>query len=198
MNEQYKKNNRTILIIFAMSIIPFFIAWLLSLNTDWIKQGTNQGQLISPVVTTTLDEWIPFDTFSEQNIQQLQGHWVLVNVIPQQTCQEICQQAIHKTKQLRLMMNKDLTRIRRVVVMLSDIQAEIAVNWWKEDTRLLRVRAKATLQKKLITIIGSEIKDGVLLLMDPLGNLMMQYDTGFDPYAVKRDLGKLLRISQIG
>jgi hypothetical protein len=34
--------------------------------------------------------------------------------------------------------------------------------------------------------------------MDPLGNLMMQYDPGFDPYDVKKDLKKLLKISQIG
>lgn len=35
-------------------------------------------------------------------------------------------------------------------------------------------------------------------LMDPLGNIMMQYESGFDPYKVKSDLHKLLKISQIG
>jgi hypothetical protein len=34
--------------------------------------------------------------------------------------------------------------------------------------------------------------------MDPLGNLMMKYAPGFDPYKVRNDLSKLLRISQIG
>ena len=34
--------------------------------------------------------------------------------------------------------------------------------------------------------------------MDPMGNLMMQYEPGFDPYKVKSDLMHLLRISQIG
>jgi hypothetical protein len=31
-----------------------------------------------------------------------------------------------------------------------------------------------------------------------LGNLMMKYPTNYDPYKVRNDLSKLLRISQIG
>jgi hypothetical protein len=46
--------------------------------------------------------------------------------------------------------------------------------------------------------VRPELTSGMLILMDPLGNLMMQYKAGFDPYAVKSDLKKLLRISQIG
>jgi hypothetical protein len=38
----------------------------------------------------------------------------------------------------------------------------------------------------------------MLLLIDPLGNIMMQYEPGFDPYKVKNDLMHLLRASQIG
>jgi hypothetical protein len=42
------------------------------------------------------------------------------------------------------------------------------------------------------------VVDGMLFLMDPLGNIMMQYEPDFDPYKVKSDLRKLLKISQIG
>jgi hypothetical protein len=40
--------------------------------------------------------------------------------------------------------------------------------------------------------------EGMLFLIDPLGNLMMQYEAGFNTYKVKDDLMHLLRISQIG
>jgi hypothetical protein len=40
--------------------------------------------------------------------------------------------------------------------------------------------------------------DGMLFLLDPLGNLMMYYEPGFDPYDVVHDLKKLLTVSQIG
>jgi len=54
------------------------------------------------------------------------------------------------------------------------------------------------LAAKIKKLLGSGVQEGQILLMDPLGNLMMQYKSGFDPYEIKRDLKKLLRISQIG
>lgn len=199
MNEQHKKNKRTIIIIFAMSVIPFGIAWYLSSNTDWMEGvSTNNGELITPPVTTEKTEFIGYDEFSIQNMKEIPGHWVLVNVIPNSDCNSVCQQAIHKTKQLRLMMNKDLTRIRRLVLIIPEINVDLAKQWWKDDVRLLRSKPAQSLVKKLQKIRHSDIPDGMLFLMDPLGNLMMQYEPGFDPYKVKSDLRKLLRISQIG
>jgi hypothetical protein len=64
--------------------------------------------------------------------------------------------------------------------------------------RLLRSKPAASLVQKLKKIRNTDIPEGMLFLMDPFGNLMMQYEPGFDPYKVKKDLGKLLRISQIG
>lgn len=198
MSEQHNKNKRTIIIIFALSLIPFSIAWFLESNMTWTGKGTNSGELISPIVTTERAEFTAFDDFSAKNMKELMGHWVLVNIIPTSDCNAVCQQAIHKTKQLRLMMNKDLTRIRRVVVLIADADKEVAKQWWKDDTRLLHSVASATLIEKFKKIRKAGIPDGMLFLMDPLGNLMMQYEPEFDPYAVKRDLRKLLKISQIG
>ncbi|MCK5189667.1 MAG: hypothetical protein KAI44_08250 [Methylococcales bacterium] len=199
MNEQFKKNNRTIIIIFALSVIPFGIAWYLSGNTSWMGGvSTNNGKLITPPVTTEKTEFIGFDEFSIQNMKEIPGHWVLVNVIPNGDCNSVCQQAIHKTKQLRLMMNKDLTRIRRLVLIIPEINVDLAQRWWKDDARLLRSKPALSLVQKLQKIRNSDIPEGMLFLMDPLGNLMMQYEPDFDPYKVKSDLRKLLRISQIG
>jgi hypothetical protein len=198
MNKQHKKNRRIIIFIFAMSIVPFGIAWYLSSNMNWMGSGTNNGELITPVVTTERNELIGFDDFSRKNMDELKGHWVLVNVIPNNDCNTVCQQAIHKTKQLRLMMNKDLTRIRRLVLIIPEINIDSASHWWKDDARLIRVKPAASLLEKLKNIRNGVIPDGMLLIMDPLGNLMMQYQPEFDPYKVKSDLRKLLKISQIG
>jgi hypothetical protein len=198
MKEQHKKNKRTMIVIFAMSIIPFGIAWFLSSNTSWMGTSTNNGQLITPLVITEKSEFIGYDDFSVKNMKELGGHWVLINIIPNIDCNTICREAIHKTKQLRLMMNKDLTRIRRVVLIIPEINTDLAKQWWKDDTRLLKAKPSESLLQKLNKITKANISEGMLLLMDPLGNIMMQYESGFDPYKVKRDLGKLLRISQIG
>ena len=181
-----------------MSIIPFLIAWGLRENPELVKGRTNIGQLITPPVTTERSDLAGFDKFSADNMAELPGHWLLVNVIPNNECNEICVEAIHKTRQLRLMLNKELTRTRRIVILLKDVAPEAASKWWLGDETLLRVKPNDALSKKIAEIRQGNVPDGMLFLMDPLGNVMMQYEPGFDPYGVKNDLMHLLRISQIG
>lgn len=198
MNNQLKKNRSITLLIFAMTIIPFCVAWLLKENPQILSSRTNKGQLITPVIVTERSDLQGFDRFSMENISELKGHWLIVNVIHDKQCNEICLDALHKTRQIRLMLNKDLTRTRRVVLLMKDVEPKIAASWWQDDIRLLRVMPKQNLIAKLQNLRKGDIPTGMLLLMDPMGNLMMQYEPGFDPYDVMKDLKKVLRISQIG
>lgn len=198
MTQQLKKNRLLILIIFGMSIIPFLIAWGLRQNPELLKGRTNRGELITPIVTTERSDFTGFDQFSSDNMAQLSGHWLIINVIPTPGCSQLCLEAIHKTKQIQLMLSKELTRTRRVVLVFNDVAPETAAQWWRDDTRLLRVKPSAAVVKKMTEIRQGNVPEGMLFLMDPLGNLMMQYEPGFDPYEVKNDLMHLLRISQIG
>ena len=198
MNKQQKKNQRTILIIFGMSVIPFLIAWYLKENPEFLAARTNNGELIIPPIVTERTDLTGFDSFSKENLKELNGHWVLMNVVPNDDCDDVCQEAIYKSKQLLLMMNKDLTRIRRVALIFKTIPEDKAKAWWRDDTRLLRATPNQALQAKLNAIKPTPIADGMLLLMDPFGNVMMHYEPGFDPYKVKSDLKKLLNFSQIG
>ena len=198
INNQKNKNHILILVIFGMSIIPFLIAWGLKENPQLLKGKTNNGQLVIPPLTTERKDLTGFDEFSTENMSELAGHWLLVNVIPNNSCNESCIEAIHKTRQLRLMLNKELTRTRRIVLVLKDVAPETAGKWWEDDSTLLRVKVNEAVANKITEIRQGNIPDGMLFLMDPLGNLMMQYEPGFDPYNVKSDLMHLLRISQIG
>ncbi|MFI3122280.1 MAG: hypothetical protein QX191_03715 [Methylococcaceae bacterium] len=198
MHNQKNKNHILILVIFGMSVIPFLIAWGLKENPQLLNGQTNKGQLITPPLTTERGDLSGFDRFSSDNMSELSGHWLLVNIIPNSDCNEACIEAIHKTKQLRLMLNKELTRTRRVALVLKNVAPEAADKWWQDDPTLLRIKASDALIKKVTEIKQGNIPDGMLLLMDPLGNLMMQYEPGFNPYDVKSDLMHLLRISQIG
>ena len=198
MTQQLKKNRLLILIIFGMSIIPFLIAWGLKENPELLKGRTNRGQLITPIVTTERSDFTGFDAFTSDNMAEIPGHWLIINVIPADGCSQLCLEAIYKTKQIQLMLNKELTRTRRVVLVFKDVAADTAAQWWRDDIRLLRVKPSAGLVKKLTEIRQGNVPEGMLFIMDPLGNLMMQYEPGFDPYEVKNDLMHLLRISQIG
>ncbi len=245
MNNQQKKNRLLILVIFGMTIIPFLIAWGLKEYPELVKGRTNRGQLIIPPISTERSDFTGFDQFSVENMGELAGHWLIVNVIPNIGCNEICLDALLKTKQLRLMLNKELPRTRRVVIVFKEPPIEMASQWWLKDTllwklhrtenkednalflsllreenkmdsalveklignenrqfalssELIRVKPSSGLAKKIADIRGGKVPDGMLFLIDPLGNLMMQYEPGFNTYKVKDDLMHLLRISQIG
>jgi hypothetical protein len=245
MNKQQKKNRQLILAIFGLSIIPFLIAWGLKENPQFLKGTTNSGQLIIPPVTTENSDFIGFDEFSRKNMGELPGHWLIVNVIPNSGCNEVCLDALLKTKQLRLMLNKELPRTRRVVMIFKEPSAETVSQWWLKDTLLwrlrrsenkqenvlllsllreenkvddvliekligledrefalnsdlIRIKPSVQLTEKMTTIRQGNISDGQLFLIDPLGNLMMQYESGFNTYKVKDDLMHLLKFSQIG
>ncbi|MFZ2403605.1 MAG: hypothetical protein WAW41_00600, partial [Methylobacter sp.] len=133
MHNQKNKNHILILVIFGMSVIPFLIAWGLKENPQLLKGQTNHGQLITPPVTTERSDLSGFDPFSTENMSELSGHWLLVNIIPNSGCNEACIEAIHKTKQIRLMLNKELTRTRRIVIVLKDVAPEAASKWWVDD-----------------------------------------------------------------
>lgn len=198
MNQKQKRSRTILLLIVIISVGPMLIAWMFLQNPDWLNKSSNFGRLITPVVSTEHQHWLGIDAFTREHINELKGHWVLLNLIPGTECTKVCQQALHKTKQIRLMLNKDLTRLRRAAVTLQAVDENKASLWWQNDARLLRVTLDASLLDKINAIIDESIQDGMIIIMDPLGNLMMVYDTGFDPYLIKKDLTKLLRASQIG
>lgn len=195
MDNQLKKNRLTILLIFAISIVPFGIAWFLAEHPEKVKLGTNHGILITPPLPTELSDFSGYDQFSAENIGELKGHWILLNPITEAECGPVCAEGLYKTQQLTLMMGKDISRIRRLAV-LFDQTAHVLPKQWQEDARLLKAVPSVSLKQMLNQII--DLKPGYLIIMDPLGNLMMKYEPGYDPYKVKSDLSKLLRISQIG
>ncbi|MGR8930756.1 MAG: hypothetical protein ACU836_08960 [Gammaproteobacteria bacterium] len=196
MSTELKKNRITILAIFALSVIPFGIAWFLAQHPDRIKLGTNHGELISPPIASELSDFLGADAFSADNIGELKGHWIMVNIISGQTCDQACRDGLYKTQQVSLMMGKDIARIRRLALMLGRA-IDALPNEWQEDARLLKAQPSVVLKENLSKIDGYAVPGG-LLIMDPFGNLMMKYAPGYDPYKVKSDLSKLLRISQIG
>jgi len=178
-----------------MSVIPFGIAFYLAKHPNAVHLGTNHGTLITPPIVTAPDQFSGFDQFSAEHLKELQGHWVLISLLPNESCDTNCQQGLYKTQQITLMMGKDIARIRRLALINRHFKLPMG-DPWASDLRLLKAIPNESLQLSLRRLL--QIESGVLLVMDPLGNLMMHYSAGYDPYQVRDDLSKLLRISQIG
>lgn len=196
MNNQLHKNRLTILLIFGLSVIPFLIAWFYAKHPERVTIGTNNGELISPVISTAHSDFLGLDEFSSQNLNELEGHWVMINWIHGRSCQAVCLDAIYRSHQISLMLGKDVSRIRRILIMTDPLNQTELSQEWKDDARLLKLSLMPGVYDKISAFLAQQ--EGGLILMDPLGNLMMRYPTHVDPYQIRNDLAKLLKISQIG
>jgi cytochrome oxidase Cu insertion factor (SCO1/SenC/PrrC family) len=124
-----------------------------------------------------------------------QGKWIMLQVSASD-CQKQCQDGLFAMRQLRLMQGKDMDRIERVMLVPDQLPIDTILIRSTDGMHILRVDPKV-LDSWLPTESGTTNQDR-LYLIDPLGNLIMRYPVGADPYKVKTDIVKLLKASSIG
>ena len=95
------------------------------------------------------------------------------------------------------MLNKEMLRVKRLLLMPAAAQASKAPAVAQDDALLTAGLTPVVLQA-LTRAIGKAPGAGMVILLDPMGNLVLWYDTGFDPYQMVKDLKHLLKASQIG
>lgn len=193
------RRGRSILILIALiCIVPFAIAWFLAKNTHLVqdRQKNNYGHLITPARPFQYDSFFQNPISKVETLEEIKGRWVLVQVVTTPSCEAACIETAHKTGQLHLMLNKELSRVRRLLL-LNQTGASID-ELTSRDATLLVSAASKDLRQQLEQAVGGPLTEGMILLMDPFANVMMWYGPDFDPYGVLKDLHRLLRVSQIG
>lgn len=191
-----KRSSWPLMTMLALSLGSFILAVYFFQNPESLSGRTNYGHLIQPSVPIERSKLSGYDEFSKQNMGEIHGRWVLVHIVTSSGCNRVCMDSLHKTKQVRLMLNKDLMRVRRLAV-IAALDDEVE-EWWTGHDYLLRSNPAKQLVNVARATVGRPLPEGAVFLMDPLGNIMMWYEPGFDPYGMKKDLKKLLYVSQVG
>lgn len=195
------RNRLIIVLIITICTAPFALAWYLAQNPELIetRAKTNYGHLIDPPLPLNYAELIDMPISPSEHMNEIKGRWVMVQVAPIPACAEVCQETAFKTGQLRLMLNKELTRVRRLLLVRNSGEIGSIKAWMQSDPTLIIAQLTDPIEQKLKSTLGGRpLDEGMVFLLDPFANLMMWYEPGFDPYGALRDLQKLLRISQIG
>ncbi len=190
------RSRALIVVIFLLSVVPFMLAWLFAKHPEWIKSRRNYGTLIMPPRPLDPAELLARPLGPSGSLDEAKGRWVLLQVIPG-PCGPACAETLHKTHQVRLMVNKDIERVKRLLLVpaanLADYQALL-----KDDADLLVGGAPEAALRTLAEVLGHPPGDDMAFMVDPLGNLILWYPGGFDPYGLLKDLKHLLKASQIG
>jgi hypothetical protein len=194
------RNRLLIVSIILISALPFGAAWYLSQHTELVhdRQKSNYGHFVSPPLPLDYAELLQNPVSAVDSLSEVKGRWVLVQLVTASGCDSACLETSHKTAQLRLMLNKEISRVRRLLLVSGAVDEAALKTLAEQDPTLVITRIPDALLQKLNAAAGVTLADGTLLLLDPFANLMMRYDVGFDPYGVLRDLQKLLKASQIG
>lgn len=196
-NNSLWRSRALIIFIALISIIPFGLAWYYAKNPQLITKRSNYGSLIQPPTPIDYGELLAHPVSGNELLSEIKGRWVMLHLISDK-CAERCAETLHKTKQIRLMLNKEIPRVRRLMLVADDKAVADLAAVLKDDETLFVALTGEALPKKLADVVGKPIADDMVILLDPFGNAALWYDSGFDPYGMLKDLKHLLRASQIG
>ena len=159
---------------------------------------SNYGHLIVPAQPVDYAELLQTPVTAADTLPEIKGRWVMLQVALGPVCNDACKDTAQKTGRLRLMLNKELSRVRRLLLHVGPAEAAAAQNLAGHDPTLQMASVSQDLLQRLQAATGAPLAEGSVLLLDPFGNAMMWYQPGFDPYGLLRDLKRLLKNSQIG
>ncbi|WP_029654885.1 hypothetical protein [Marinobacter daepoensis] len=195
---QIRRGRRTALLLFAVGLGPMLAATLM-FYTGWLNPvgQTNQGLLIEPPVPVAQ---LNLQTAGGEPLQARFGadsaetKWLMLVVAG--TCTEDCEQLLYLARQVNIALGKNAPRVGRAAYM-AGVPADLERRW-QEDYRLMeRLRPVTGESPRWPAGVDPE-QQPRLLLVDPFGNVMMNYGTEHTGKQLLKDLKHLLKLSQIG
>tara|TARA_B100000614_G_C14542665_1_gene490905 strand:- start:1504 stop:2079 length:576 start_codon:yes stop_codon:yes gene_type:complete len=190
----YSGRIKFILIVFIFTI-PFVISYYLSkdYHAGGELQTSNYGSFINPIVNlsqTSLNDYSGENFIVNQHLNK----WGLIYRMSE-NCSQKCEEEIYLIRQVNIALGKDMNRLQRVIVLsksISDSEIEEVVA--KYPKSIIVKNNSSTFIDEINKITNRH----VLLLTDPLGNVILGYDQDFEGKKLLKDIKKLLKLSKIG
>jgi hypothetical protein len=179
------------LAIIALAFIGPMIAatWMYATGQLHPDGSTNHGRLIDPVIN--LEETL---SGSSPILSASSAPWNLLYV-NEARCDERCRDALHRLRQIRLMLGKDVDRVGRIFLHGESLPDDAGL---LEQHRGLTTISDKELGEMLGEIRPEGLAEGGIYLIDPINNLMMYFPPDILPRDMADDLKHLLRLSRIG
>ncbi len=179
-----------LVLIFAVFAVPVIAAYLS--YYVWPPQGRlNYGELIDP--KTMPDVALRSADGKEFSFSTLRGKWIMLSV-DSADCDEACDQKLFLMRQTRISMTKEMNRIERVLLLRGDAKATADLVKKYPGMHILSGANDSLLN----TFPGAPNVADHIYLVDPVGQVMMRYVKNPDATGIRRDLTRLLSVSQVG
>ena len=180
-----KSSKRTLIILCALFFVPLASSFILYYGIGWRPAGgTNHGELLVPV------RQMP------PAAEPLLKKWALVYV-GDGGCDTDCEQALVFARQMRLMLNKEMSRMNRAFLVTGNCCDLDYIDREHEGLKVYDV-SEPQVYEQLMGVLPQDDLRHWLFVVDPLGNIVMRYDVRKSPRGLLDDLKKLLKLSHIG
>ncbi|MDX1452603.1 MAG: hypothetical protein R3183_08585 [Oleiphilaceae bacterium] len=199
-SKQIKRNRLKLLGIFAVALLPLFLALAMYFGGWAIPDNrTNKGNLLWPPVELNLLDLQNIAALPQENAQS--DKWSLM-VTGGAQCAEQCMQLLHEVRQVNIAMGREAERIRRLLVsQLPVASLNTLAEQYPELVILPADAAKLSAFQHQTAQVGAaqaRTEQWQVWVVDPLGNVILQYTEKHDGYDIMDDLKRLLKLSKIG
>lgn len=197
------RSRLSLLLIIVLFAAPVAVAWLVFyVFPDWRPSGTsNHGALVVPVrpLPTMSLRTAGGDTLDNSYFR---GKWTLL-YIARGRCDSHCVHRLYKLRQVRLAQGKNIDRLQRLMLWDVDGAAagepqDLQAKFPGQAVALLAGPQRQALVEAFVLDDKDPLRAGRLYLVDPLGNLMMDYEPDAEPRGMIKDLERLLKYSGLG
>jgi hypothetical protein len=181
-----RRTRRILLVILAVGLAPVIASYAFYYFAPRDARA-NYGELLptrpTANVTGTLPDGKPF------RLADLHGRWVMIAAAPG-GCDAACARKLYAMRQSRTMQGREQDRLVRVWLVTDDAVPSAAL--LDEQPGLIVVRAD---RSSAAALPGGTER---ISLIDPLGNQVLAWPAEPDIKGLARDLGRVLKASQIG
>ena len=190
MNDTKKSSGRLQFLLIALVFLgPLVLATWMYLGDGLAPQGrSNHGELLEPIIN--IGEALPDSAM----VPLYENAWLLVYA-DDGSCKEACREQLYTQRQARLMLGREMDRLTRVF--LHGDTPPDTVFLAAEHAGLIAI-ADANAYDLLNNKKPATLPAGGFYLIDPLGNLVLYFEPGIDPYGMVDDIKRLLKLSRIG
>ena len=190
-----KRNLRTVGLLAALFFLPLVASFYMYYGSDWRPvASTEHGELYRPARPLPQAE-LRDSKGNVGPVKPFNEKWSLVYV-GSGACDDLCKSSLYFMRQTRLSLNNEMTRVNRFFLATSACCDNAFLD--REHPGLVTLDASGPEGAALVAAFPTTDRERSLYVVDPLGNLVMRYDTRENPKGLLDDLKKLLKLSHIG
>lgn len=181
------------MILFAL---PAMAAWFYYLNPEMLPQGrSNNGQLIVPVISVT-EISLATAQGTSLDLSSLRPNWTLL-ILGSGNCDAACRGRTAEARQIQKALAENGSRLERLLVLQGEqvMPSVLALNGSVPGTHITLA------SDQLLQVLSATQEHGVesvnnVFIIDPRGNLMMQYHPDTSAKEILEDLERLMKASK--